>query len=60
MQLNGSVNGLQQIIFAIRRQCISHGIRIIITTIAYNTTTLNIGRRPHKAMIQDDIHYDEF
>jgi hypothetical protein len=41
MRLNGSVNGLQQIIFAIRRQCISHGIRIIITTIAYNTTTLN-------------------
>jgi hypothetical protein len=59
MLLNGSVNGLQQIIFAICR-CISHGIRIIITTIANNTTTLNIGRRPHKASIQDDIHYDEF
>jgi hypothetical protein len=59
--LNDSANGLQQVIFAIRRRCISHGIRIIITTIANNTTnTLNIGRRPHKATIQEDIHYDEF
>ena len=42
------------------RWCISHGIRIMITTIANDTTTLNIGRCPYTAMIKDDIDDDEF
>ena len=43
------------------RWCISHGIRIMITTmIANDTTTLNIGRCPYTATMKDDIDDDEF